>query len=148
MFQGKARFSKIWSDTDPYDGFNTTLGYSKVGGKWRYAFINNIESGRYDPNDLGFLTAANEINSSAALSYNQFTPTKNFISYNYGITLRYNMNYDPRAYAAFRVDTRAFWYFKNFWDISFTSIINPVAYNDFFELQTPGKFVKYQENFP
>jgi Domain of unknown function (DUF5916)/Carbohydrate family 9 binding domain-like len=147
MFQGKARYSKIWSPANPYDGFNTTVGYSKVGGKWRYAFTNNIESDQYDPNDLGFLTAANKINSTASLSYNQFTPTKNFISYNYGITLRYNMNYDPRAYAAFRIDSRAFWYFKNFWDITFTSIVIPVAYNDFFELQTPGKFVKFQENY-
>jgi hypothetical protein len=143
---GTVRYSKVFTSS-PYAGYNTTLRYAKVSGKWQYSFTHNIESDRYDPNDLGFLTAANKISSSAGLSYNQFTPTKNFLTYYYGITIRNVFNYDPQDYAMFQFNTRAFWVLKNFWDISFRTIINPVWYRDFFELRTTGKFARYPANY-
>jgi len=146
LLQGTARYSKIWS-TSPYDGFNTMVRFAKVSGYWQYSLTNNIESAEYDPNDLGFLTAPNELNSSATISYNQITPTKNFVTYSYGVTVKQNYNYDPRKYAMFQFSTRAFWVFKNFWDVSFNTIINPVWYRDFFELRTPGRFIKYPANY-
>src|SRR5213075_3314591 len=59
-FSGTARYSKIWA-TNGYDGFNTTIRYGKVTGKIQYQVSNNIESDKYDPNDLGFILAPNEI---------------------------------------------------------------------------------------
>jgi hypothetical protein len=146
VLQGTARYSKIWS-TNPYDGFNTMLRFAKVSGYWQYSFQNNIESDRYDPNDLGFLTAANEINTTAYISYNQLTPTKNFITYSHRLTMRYNFNYKPRKYSMYQFSTSSFWYFKNFWDVSFNTTINPVPYNDFFELRTPGRYIEYPANY-
>lgn len=146
QFQGTARYSKIWS-ANPSDGFSTTIKYAKVSGSWQYAFSNNIISDKYNPNDLGFLSANNKITNSATFSYKQFTPTKNFITYNYNLTLSYSLNYNPRAYSAFRFNASAFWLFKNFWDVSFITIINPVPYRDYYELQTPGKFIRYKENY-
>jgi hypothetical protein len=146
VLQGKARYSKIWQ-TNPYDGFNTTLRFAKVSGYWQYSFQNNIESDQYDPNDLGFLPAANEISNTASVSYNQLKPTKNFITYSHGLTMKYNFNYDPRKYAMYQFSTRSFWLFKNFWDVSFSTTINPVPYNDFFELRTPGRYIVYPANY-
>lgn len=144
--QGTARYSKIWTSS-PYDGYNTMIRFGKVSGYWQYSLLNNIESKNYDPNDLGFLSAANEITNTAAVSYNQIVPTKNFVTYSYGLTLKQSYNYDPRRYSYFQFRTSAFWVFKNFWDVSFNTIINPVWYRDYFELRTPGRFIRYQPNF-
>jgi hypothetical protein len=146
LFQGTARYSKIWSGS-PYDGFNTTLKFAKVNGYWQYSFLNNIESAKYDPNDLGFLTAANEIGNTATISYNQIKPTRNFVTYRYTLSMKYNFNYEPRMYSMYQVNGSAFWLFKNFWDISVSAAINPVWYRDFFELRTPGKFARYPANY-
>ena len=146
LLQGTARYSKVWTTT-PYDGFNTSLKFAKVSGYWRYSLINNIESDKYDPNDLGFLAAANEISNTASVSYNQIKPTKNFISYTYSLSMSYNLNYKPRMYSMYQINTRAFWLFKNFWDISVSTAINPVWYRDFFELRTPGKYARYPANY-
>jgi hypothetical protein len=146
LLQGTTRYSKVWT-ASPYDGFNTMLRFAKVSGYWQYSFANNIESAKYDPNDMGFLAAANEIANTAAVSYNQIKPTKNFITYSYSLSMKYNLNYDPRMYAMYQINTRAFWLFKNFWDVSVTTAINPVWYRDFFELQTPGMFVRYPSNY-
>jgi hypothetical protein len=146
VFSGTLRYSKVWT-AKPYTGYNTILRFAKVSGKWQYAFSQNTESDRYDPNDLGFLPAANEITSTVSGSYNQFTPTKNFITYSYGLTVRHSYNFNPQEYASFQFSTRAFWVFKNFWDITFRTIINPVPYNDFFELRTPGRYINYPSNY-
>ncbi len=146
VFQGTARYSKIWAATS-LDGYNTTFKYSKVSGSWRYSLSNNIVSENYNPNDLGILTSANKIVNSATFSYKQFTPTRNFITYSHELLVQYNLNYNPRAYSTFRFATTSFWLFKNFWEISLNTIIVPVPFHDYYELQTPGKFIRYRENY-
>ncbi|HEX2608691.1 MAG TPA: DUF5916 domain-containing protein, partial [Flavisolibacter sp.] len=82
-FAGTGRYSKIFGYTPyngainliydtitrdgkmyvkPYDGFNTTVQFSKVNGKVRYYLGNNITANTYDPNDLGYLQTANQVN--------------------------------------------------------------------------------------
>lgn len=73
---GTARYSTIKSQ-NPYDGYTTRLSFRKVSGKIQFGLTQSIESDRFDPNDLGFLRAANEVNTIFNASYNQFTPTKN-----------------------------------------------------------------------
>lgn len=143
---GTVRYSKIWG-TDPYDGFNTTVKYGKVSGNWQYYFLNNIESANYDPNDLGILFAPNEISYKGSISYRQFQPTKNFITYSYSLvpTLRYT--YKPYAYNKFDVSANAFWVFKNFWDVSILFNVTPGRERNYFELRTDGRYLSYPTNY-
>ncbi|MFY7652546.1 MAG: DUF5916 domain-containing protein, partial [Chitinophagaceae bacterium] len=80
------RFSGKWSQiygNQNYSGYKSNLFIGKVSGNWQWGITNNIESKRYDPNDLGFLQAPNEFTTSATLSYNQFTANKHFNFRNY-----------------------------------------------------------------
>lgn len=108
---GTARYSKIWG-SNPYDGYNTTLRFAKVSGNWQYNVTGNIESANYDPRDLGFLAAANEITYRGGLSYRMFTPTKNFLTYSYSLSSRLTYLYKPYAYSYFDVAATGFWVFK------------------------------------
>jgi hypothetical protein len=145
LFGGTARYSKIW-EANPYDGFSTTVRFAKVSGNWQYSFLNSIESKQYDPNDLGFLSAPNKIQYRGNISYNQFVPTSNFITYNYSFSARAQYLYKPYAFNKVDFIGSGFWIFKNFWDVRLETIITPNDRN-YFELRTDGKFIYYPFNY-
>lgn len=143
---GTARYSKIW-DSSPSDGFNTQLRAGKVSGNWQYSLLANVESKDYDPNDLGILPAANEISYRANVTYRQFKPTKNFITYSYSLTSRLQYLYEPYAYNKIDVTATGFWIFNNFWDITVTTNVIPGWERNYFELRTDNKFIRYPSNY-
>lgn len=140
-FKWSGRFSNI-TGKDPYSGFTHVLSYAKVSGKLQYLFQNVVESDKYDANDLGFLLAPNEVTTVGRISYNQFTPTKKFLSYNYSLTLTPTYLYKPFAYSNFTIQARAFWFFKNFWDLSINFNWQPDWQRDYFDLRTPGRMIR------
>jgi hypothetical protein len=138
---GTGRYSKIMG-ANPYDGFNTTLSLRKVSGKIQFNATNNIESDRYDPNDLGFLQAPNEVTTTAQVSYNQFTPTKNFLSYRYMLRVTNRQLYKPFVWQEVQIGATIFHFFKNFWDLSLNYESKPAWQHDYFELRTPGRMIR------
>lgn len=139
--KGTSRYSHVYGATS-YNGYNTTLRAGKVSGKTQYYMQGSILSDQYDPNDLGFLQAANQINYAGNVSYNQFRPTKNFITYRYNFNVRYGRLYQPNAFTSLQLETSAFYVFKNFWDITLSAGAFPAATHDYFVLRTPARFVK------
>jgi hypothetical protein len=139
--RGTLRYSKIFS-TDPYDGFNTTVRFAKVSGRWQYLLQGNIESAHYDPRDLGFLAAPNDVTVNGSLSYNQFTPTKNFLTYNYRLSSRYTRLYKPGAFGDMNVEASGFWIFKNFWDVNLVVGFTPDQH-DYFVLGDPATYQRF-----
>ncbi|HUC79501.1 MAG TPA: DUF5916 domain-containing protein, partial [Flavisolibacter sp.] len=162
-FRGTARYSKIFGYsayngninladdtvrmngklyTKPYDGFNTSLQFGKVSGKVQYNLNANVESHDYDPNDLGYIQAPNDVSFNANISYNQLTATEKFINYSYSLNVNHAYMYKPFAYNYFEVWGTAFWWFKNFWDVRINIGAQPVGQQDYFELRTPNRFLK------
>jgi hypothetical protein len=137
----KPRFSYIFSD-DPYGGAKNIIEFGKISGKWQWSVFNNIETDRYNPNDLGFLRAPNEVQTSASVSYNEFKPTKKFLNYNYSFNVSQTYLYKPFSYQSYEVNANAFWLFKNFWDMSVDLTMSPFWGNDYFELRTDLKRLK------
>jgi hypothetical protein len=120
----------------PYDGFNSRLRFSKVSGRVRYFAGVNLESKTYDPNDLGYIQAPNEVSYQAGASYNQYDPTKHFLLYNYNFNIYYNYLYQPYSFSSFELSAAGSWVFKNFWDIQLVLGAQPTGQVDFFELQS------------
>lgn len=135
------RFSSI-TGNNRYNGFKTGIDVSKVSGKWQYGIGNNIESDRYDPNDLGILRSPNEVTTNAYISFIQFNPNKRFNYRRYNLNLFYTSLYKPFSFQEFGIRSNFFHLFKNFWDVDFVVESNPVWFNDYFELRTPGRKLK------
>jgi Domain of unknown function (DUF5916)/Carbohydrate family 9 binding domain-like len=140
------RYSKTWG-AGPTDGFNTSVRYGKVSGNWQYFLRNDVESENYDPNDLGYLAAANQIAYEGNLSYRIFKPTPNFITYSYTLDTRLQQLYRPYAFDVYTITGTAFWVFKNFWDVTLTSQLIPVDEHNYFELRTAGRYLSYPLNY-
>jgi hypothetical protein len=119
----------------PYDGYAGRVRFSKVGGKWRYYGNINIESATYDPNDLGYLQAPNEVVYTTGISYHQQTPTRHFISYNYRLNFYYGWLYSPYRFTQIEPSFSADWLFKNFWDFRIDIGGQPTGQQDYFELR-------------
>lgn len=113
------RYSTIFS-SNAHDGFNTGLRLGKVSGKVQYYAQADIKSTYYDPRDLGYIQTANVVSYIGNVSYNQFTSTRNFLSYRYFFNTYRQRIYNPNAPAFWQFDLGAFWLFKNFWDVNFT----------------------------
>ena len=139
--QAQFNYSRI-TGTNNYDGYKNLIRFAKVSGKWQFSLLNNIESDRYDPNDLGILMAPNEFTTVARISYNQFTPIKKFNAYSYGGGVRIERLYKPFVFTNIKYDLFGFWFFKNFWDLTVSVETQPLWQKDYFELRTPGRFMR------
>jgi hypothetical protein len=121
--------------------------FAKVSGKWQYEMEQSIISKNYDPNDLGILSAPNNVAYKAILAYKQNTPTKNFLTYQYSLTGDLEYLYQPYAYSKLSFEGFAMWVFNNFWDVELNASVDPKWEHDYFELRTPGKFLAYPQSF-
>lgn len=139
--RGTARYSKIFSGT-PSDGFNTTLRFAKVSGNWQYNIQGNIESANYNPRDLGFLQAPNEVSVNSNFGYYHFQPSGALLQYNYRINAYYSRMYQPGNFNRAFVRGTGFWLFRNFWDVSLTAGYFPTE-NDYFVLGDPATYRRF-----
>jgi hypothetical protein len=140
-FYSATNFSQIFDGADGYNGFKAVHRFSKVSGNWQYGVSNNIESERYDPNDLGVLPAPNEVSSEGFVSYQQFVPNEKYNYRSYRISLIHTNLYKPFVYSRLEYRGNFMHVFKNFWDISLNLSGQPKWSDDYFEMRTPGVMV-------
>ena len=139
--QLKPRFSYV-TGADAYNGWKNYLGIDKVSGKWQFGAWNNIESDRFDPNDLGILFSANEVSMGAYVNWQQFTPNKKYNYRSYYANIQQAYLYKPFAYTSTKINTNFVHVFRNFWDVSLEMSYQPFWENDYFDLRTEGRFYK------
>lgn len=99
-------------------GFRTDVNLAKVSGKLRFDLLSTIKSDRYDPTDLGYIQIPNQHVTSASISYNQLTATDKFLTYRYTVRATYSRLFRPSRFSDLSVEASAFFYFKNFWDVT------------------------------
>jgi hypothetical protein len=139
--RGTARYSKVFSGNGT-DGFNTTLRFAKVSGNWQYNIQGNVESANYNPRDLGFLQAPNEVSVNSTFGYYHFQPSGALLQYNYRINAYYSRMYQPGDFNRAFIRGTAFWIFRNFWDVTLTAGYFPTE-NDYFVLGDPATYRRF-----
>ncbi|HMC87857.1 MAG TPA: DUF5916 domain-containing protein [Chitinophagaceae bacterium] len=137
----KPRYSKIFGSSN-YSGYSNETQFGKVSGRWQWFVNNAVLSENYNPNDMGYLKAPNDFITTGEASYNIFQANNTFLNQRYAFTAFQSYLYKPFGYEATEFRPSVFWIFNNFWDLSISAPIQPFWYNDYFELQTPGKVLK------
>jgi len=132
------RYSRIFRKTNAYDGFKNFIEIGKVSGKLQYSVSNDLKTDKYDPNDLGFLLAPNEVSTTGKISYNIYQPNGTFLNQLYGFSATQSYLYKPFEYQRTELIATAAWTFYNFWTLNVEGGSYPTWSNDFFELQTPA----------
>jgi len=126
------------SPSEDDEGHSYGVGIQKISGNFTFDAGHYLESESYDPNDLGFLAAPNEISSFATFNYRTFEPRGRFNRLRAFISVDHNQIETPRTFDNWgleiggRATTRNF----NTWNLSFNS--QPTIGNDIFSSRIEG----------
>lgn len=123
-------------------GHSYSLRFDKISGKWQYGVGRNVESDKYNINDLGFMRAPNDFNHFAYMSYEIFKPFGWFNGMGHSLNFNYNKLYAPREFESWRVNYRGNMTFRNFWNVSYRYNFIPDGERDFFEARNGMVFNK------
>jgi Domain of unknown function (DUF5916)/Carbohydrate family 9 binding domain-like len=144
-FQAQGRYSRVKEAGEAVkNGYQASLSYSKVSGNLQYYIGSSVITDKYDPNDMGILFFNNQISTDFNISYNHIKPTKRLLNYNYALGISHNVLYKPTRFQDIEIEGRAFWLFKNFWDLTLIGETKPMWYNDFFETRSNNRVMKRQ----
>ncbi|HMU09068.1 MAG TPA: DUF5916 domain-containing protein [Ferruginibacter sp.] len=131
-FSVAGKYSTIWGKQENKNGFTAVAGFGKVSGIIQYRANLVVESDKYDPNDLGFIQNNNSLEYNANISYNIIRPTRHFLNHSYRVSFNNIYLYRPFNWTSLQVNARAFFLFKNFWDLSFSFQSSPAWNKDYF----------------
>lgn len=121
-------------------GYITGLTFAKIGGNLRTSISNYIESDTYDPNDLGYMRANNEIRTSANIGYNIYRPFWQLLNLFTDFDVSYSRLYTPFTYTNFHLSTSVRGTFRNFFHVSLNYNAAPFKRYDYFEPRVVGRY--------
>ncbi|MBS1510456.1 MAG: carbohydrate binding family 9 domain-containing protein [Bacteroidetes bacterium] len=126
------KLSNIWGNTINKTGYNANAGFAKVSGLLQYRGLVVVKSDQYDPNDMGYLLSNNSIDYTGKISYNLLRPYKCFNSRVYTLSFDNAFLYKPNTWTSLTATAKAFFLFRNYWDVTGTLITSPMWSNDYF----------------
>mgnify|MGYP001197675383 CR=1 FL=1 len=135
-YVGKIHMSQEFEQNNIIQGFSGMLATGKMSGKYRYDLWTSFEDDKYNPNDLGFLYANNEINSGLNISYTQLKENKKFISSNVSSTISYETLFTKQKFVNLNLDLESRVTLRNYLTIFGKINVNPYEGNDFYEART------------
>lgn len=130
---------KFGADEENNDeGHTYSLSLSKMAGNFTFSLGHFLESATYDPNDLGFLQAPNEMATYVNFNYRIFEPRGRWNRINYSLNGFLNQVPTPRLFnnvflsASCRATTRGF----NTWNLELNT--QPTDGNNIFASRIDG----------
>ncbi|EAY30046.1 DUF5916 domain-containing protein [Microscilla marina] len=125
-------------------GHKYTLRFGKTSGNFQYAISRNVESDNYNPNDLGFLRAPNDISHELEVGYMTFKPKGIVNRFSWWTGIWHNRLYEPNTFTGAGLWTNASVTFTNFWNIVLNLNASPVDNFDYFSTRAleQGRYFK------
>lgn len=141
-FQGAYTLSQKYftKPTDPEYGQRYKLKLAKISGNWQYGLTYYVETDKYDPNDFGFLSSANEKNLIGNFSYNRYDPFGNILWMENYLDVTYSRLYKPDDFVSVVINGQNVTTFTGYLTSGLFLNLTPFGYNDYFEPRTPGRF--------
>ncbi len=118
-------------------GFAYNVKAGKFGGRFRYSLERDVESRKYDANDLGFSTQ-NRIFHRGRIEYKLLRSFFGFYDLNFYGGINHEQRFAPLAFANYFVEGGAWWTFKNNLGMGVFGEYFPRSSTDFFESRREG----------
>jgi Domain of unknown function (DUF5916)/Carbohydrate family 9 binding domain-like len=139
---GKAAYSHQAFTSEIKDGYTATLALKKISGHWIGSAEYNLKSDKYNPNDLGYLSNANERNLNIEMGYNQYEPQGKFNNWWSGLWVYHNAIYKPAAFSELSFGGYMGGNTKKFRNMGASFGFTPMESYDYFEPRT-SDFSRY-----
>lgn len=139
---GEAAYSvQSFNDSPNNTGHKFSVGVGKISGNVNLWADYSEESPNYNPNDLGFLRAANERNIGFGGSYQIFEPFWEINRFNVWANYNYSRIIDPDDHTGWRINTGFWTQTKGFWTFNMWANYSPF-FKDYFEPRVRGRQVR------
>lgn len=138
------RISAIFEGEEPVFGHSVSTSLARVAGVWRYSFSYSEESDSYNPNDLGFIYNNNWRNYKAALSWNDFHPTRYFFRRTFSLSWTSEQLYKPQLFSKSFLSWSASGMMKKQIYTVLSGEVHPLGEANHFESRKFGHIVTYQ----
>ncbi|AHM63434.1 membrane associated hydrolase [Flammeovirgaceae bacterium 311] len=145
--EGFGAYSNVWANEDEntgerqrIEGYRYSVSAGKISGNFQFRLTRNVESDRYDINDLGMIQAPNEVSHYLWLGYQVFEPVWIINQGGLNVNLNYERLYKPSAFTSAGGNVNGWVQFKNFWDLSFGQSHTPIESHDYFETRRDGYY--------
>jgi hypothetical protein len=147
--RGDGAVSQIFNSAqpDPVSGHKYFLHLSKISGNFQYGVWHNLESDKYNPNDLGLLFSNNEKTFATFFRYNIYEPKGKFLNTWSYLEINYSRLYAPDRFQNFYTSLEAGGTFRNYLTVGASTTLEPVITFDFFEPRVPGRYYSYPKNY-
>ena len=122
-------------------GYTSSLSLAKSSGNLRGSVAHYIESDTYNPNDLGYLRANNEVRSSANVGYNVYRPFWHLLNLYTDLDVSHHRLYQPSVYTRSTVSASVSGTLRSFHSLKFTYQLSPTETYDYFEPRVEGRYV-------
>ena len=137
------RLSQIFEKNQTANrGFTTAWGVGKVSGNWTWRVGQEIQSDKWNPNDLGIFNGNNNINHFSFVQYQQVKPSKIFQESQTWLNFNHNLQYSSKHFVDYGFQGGFWGKFKSQWWANLWHFNQPAWGYDFFEPRVTGKQFK------
>jgi hypothetical protein len=132
----------------PYTGYSTNLDLGKNGGNFQWNIYGNLNTDKYNPNDLGILLLSNNMETGLNLNYFIFKPFWKVNNLRNSVNLSYQRMYNPNAFWNFGIyGNHNTTFTKHFFTCGINYGLEPVITYDYYEPRIFGRFYTYPINY-
>ena len=133
---------KYYSHTSPDFGFRYLLAYSKISGNFQFYVRQELETDKYDPNDMGFNVMNNIFENSVSIQYNIYDPFWKLLNwYNWG-SVSYNCLYEGLKFTSLEVNASSNVTTQKHLSMGLNTNFQPIPGYDYYEPRVDGWMYK------
>lgn len=140
--EGNAAVSQKWDDV-AQGGVDLGHKYyyraGKASGNFTFDVGQNVESDRYNPNDMGFLMSPNEFTDFGRVAYNIYKPFWKLAGQFNSLSFRRSSLYKPYLYQSVNLNWESWFQFKSFDFCGVYAWTSPGKRRDSFEPRVEGR---------
>lgn len=139
------KFDSANSNAEP--GHKYALAFGKISGNFKFAVANSQLSDTYDPNDIGYIEANNDMINEVDFEYNIYDPFWKFMYLYNNITFTKKYRYAPRVATEFNVEYNSVATFKDYTTLMLMAYYQPGEMYDYYEPRGDGRFLTRSSNW-
>ncbi len=142
----QGRLSDVYSKESQSIGYTYNFSVGKIAGNHTYNYSHDVQSDKYNPNDLGIFTGNNAQSHNLNYNYETFKPIGRLLNLNLWAGSSYTQRFDSKAFQEVSGNFGYWMRFKNFWSSNAWTYFKPIAGYDYFEPRVDGLKFKDEAN--
>ena len=135
-YTSKLKMSQEFEGNNLSKGFSGIFSVENNNGNYRYKLFSIFEDEKYNPNDLGFLYANNEITNGLNIGYEQLTKNKKFIFRKHYVFIKHKTLFTDNKFINLEIEAENKLMLNNYLFLMLKIIGNPYQKDDYYLSRT------------